>query len=231
MGVGRSGDEHLREWAGLHRTETPGGFVGGWLRAAGAVARPLARAGVSPNAVTVAALVAAAAAVPLALVPGWAGPAAACVAVTVSGLLDSLDGAVAVQAGRATKVGFLLDSALDRLADVAFVAALAVVAGGDQAPWVAVAAGGAAWWLEYVRARGVLAASGATSAPPGPQVTTPGERPTRIVLTAVGLGVPPLALAALWGHVVIVGGSALFLLGHFLLRLRSHDAGPPAPTA
>ena len=59
MGVGRSGDEHLRAWAGLHRTETPGGFVGGWLRAAAAVARPLARAGVSPNAVTVAALVAA----------------------------------------------------------------------------------------------------------------------------------------------------------------------------
>src|SRR5918992_5891152 len=105
VGVGRSGDEHLRKWAGLHRTEAPGGFVGGWLRAAGAVARPLARAGVSPNAVTVAALVAAAAAVPLALVPGWAGPAAACVAVTVSGLLDSLDGAVAVQAGRGPQGG------------------------------------------------------------------------------------------------------------------------------
>ena len=231
MGVGRSGDEHLRAWAGLHRTETPGGFVGGWLRAAGAVARPLARAGLSPNAVTVAALVAAVAAVPLALVPGWPGPAAACVAVTVSGLLDALDGAVAVQAGRATKVGFLLDSALDRLADVAFVAALAIVAGGDQAPWVAVAAGGTAWWLEYVRARGGLAASSDSTVAPGPQVITPGERPTRIVLTAGGLGLPALALAALWGHVVIVGGSALFLLGHFLLRLRSHDSGPPAPTA
>jgi phosphatidylglycerophosphate synthase len=230
--VGRSGDEHLREWAGLHRTETPGGFVGGWLRAAGAVARPLARAGISPNAVTVAALVAAVAAVPLALIDGWAGPAAACVAVTVSGLLDSLDGAVAVQAGRATKVGFLLDSALDRLADAAFVAALAVVAGTDQAPWVAVAAGGAAWWLEYVRARAGLATASAEpdAAPAGPQVITPGERPTRIVLTAVGLGLPPLALAALLGQVIIVGGSALFLLGHFLRRLRSPCAGPPAPT-
>jgi phosphatidylglycerophosphate synthase len=232
VGVGRSGDEHVREWAGLHHTEAPGGFVGGWLRAAGAVARPLARAGVSPNAVTVAALVAAVAAVPLALIDGWAGPAAACLAVTVSGLLDSLDGAVAVQAGRATRVGFLLDSALDRLADAAFVAALAIVAGGGQAPWVAVAGGGAAWWLEYVRARGglALADAGGGRTPAGPQVITPGERPTRIVLTAVGLGLPPLALAALWGHVVIVGGSGLFLLAHFLRRLRSHDAGPPAPT-
>ena len=64
-----------------------------------------------------AALLAAVAAVPLALIDGWAGPAAACLAVTLSGLLDALDGAVAVQAGRTTKVGFLLDSALDRLAD------------------------------------------------------------------------------------------------------------------
>ena len=239
MGVGRSGDEHLRDWAGLHRTEPPKGFVAGWLRAAGAVARPLARAGVSPNAVTVAALVAAVAAVPLALVPGWPGPAAACLAVTASGLLDSLDGAVAVQAGRTTRVGFLLDSALDRLADAAFPAALAIVAGGGE--WVAVGAGAAAWWLEYVRARAGLAESdghgaGGGNADAGPatvgrQLITPGERPTRIVLTAVGLGLPPLALAALWGHVVIVGGSALFLLVHSLRRLHRRDAAPPAPTA
>ncbi len=123
---GRSGDEHVRQWADLHLTEAPGGFVGGWLRASAAVARPLARAGVSPNTVTVAALVAALAAVPLALVAGWPGPALACLAVTASGLLDALDGAVAVQAGRTTKVGFLLDSALDRIADAAFPAVLAI---------------------------------------------------------------------------------------------------------
>ena len=232
VSVGRSGDEHLRDWAGLHRTETPGGFVGGWLRAAGAVARPLARAGISPNAVTVAALLFALAAVPLAFVDGWPGPAAACLAVTLSGLLDSLDGAVAVQAGRTTRVGFLLDSALDRLADAAFPAALAIVAGEGE--WVAVAAVGAGWWLEYVRARASLADAepGPTPAPPDArQVITPGERPTRIVLTAVGLGLPPLALAALWGHVVIVGGSAVFLLVHSLRRLHRRDAAPPAPTA
>ena len=133
------GDEHVRDWAALHRTEPPAGFVGGWLKAAAAVARPLARAGVSPNMVTVAALVMAVAAVPLAAIDGWIGPAAACLAVTLSGLLDSLDGAVAVQAGRATKVGFLLDSALDRIADAAFPAALAIAAGGSGA-WLAVGA-------------------------------------------------------------------------------------------
>lgn len=224
MAEGKSGDDHLRAWAEVHRTELPEGLVGGWLRGVAAVARPLARAGVSPDAVTVAALVAAVAAVPLATVDGWPGPALACLAVTVSGLLDSLDGAVAVQAGRTTRVGFLLDSALDRLADAALPASLAIVAGG--AAEAAVAAVAAAWWLEYVRARATLAGQ---TEEPARQVITPGERPTRIILTAVGLGLPPLALAALWGQVVIVGGSALFLLGHSVRRLRRLDAGPPAP--
>ncbi|MGI9080306.1 MAG: CDP-alcohol phosphatidyltransferase family protein [Acidimicrobiales bacterium] len=250
MGVGRSGDEHLQDWAGLHRTEAPTGFVAGWVRAAAAVARPLARAGISANTVTVAALVAAVVAVAVAGVDGWPGPTLACVAVTVSGLLDSLDGAVAVQAGCPTKVGFLLDSALDRVADVAFCAALAIVAAGSAraavtggAAWVAVAAVAAAWWLEYVRARAGLAeadvpggaggtggAGGSGGAGgTGEQVITPGERPTRIVLTAIGLGLPPLALAALWGQVVIVGGSGVFLLVHFLRRLHRHDARPSSP--
>lgn len=215
------GDDHVRDWAALHHTQTPGGFVGGWLKAAAAVARPLARAGVSPNMVTVAALVMALVAVPLATVDGWIGPAAACLAVTVSGLLDSLDGAVAVQAGRTTKVGFLLDSALDRIADAAFPATLALVAGGDATARLAVAATAACWWLEYVRARGSLAGVG------GRPLITPGERPTRIILTAVGLGLPMLATAALWAHVVIVGGSAVLLFADSLRRLGG--AGPTGP--
>lgn len=213
------GDEHVRDWAALHATEPPAGFVGGWLKAAAAVARPLARAGVSPNMVTVAALVMALAAVPLAAVDGWIGPAAACLAVTLSGLLDSLDGAVAVQARRTTKVGFLLDSALDRIADAAYPAALALAAGGGA--WIAVGATAACWWLEYVRARGSLA--GVT----GKALITPGERPTRIILTAVGLGLPVLATAALWAHVVIVGGSAVLLFVDSLRRLGG--AEPTAP--
>jgi phosphatidylglycerophosphate synthase len=230
MGAGRSGDEHLRDWAGLHRTETPTGFVAWWLRGAAAMARPLARAGVSPNALTVASMLAAVAAVAFALAPEPAGPLLACGAVVASGVLDLLDGAVAVQARRATRVGFLLDSALDRLSDAAFAAALVIVAAEGE--WVAVAAVASAWWLEYIRARGGLAdaAAGGGVAAVERQVITPGERPTRIILTAVGLAIPPLALAALWGQVVIVGGSALFLLFHSLVRLHRRDAAPPSPT-
>ena len=224
------GDAHVRDWAALHATEPPAGFVGGWLKVAAAVARPLANAGVSPNMVTVAALIVALAAVPLAAIDGWVGPAAACVAVILSGLLDSLDGAVAVQAGRATRAGFLLDSALDRIADAAFPAALAIAAnggtngiagGGDTAAWLAVGATAACWWLEYVRARGSLA--GVT----GKALITPGERPTRIILTALGLGLPMLATAALWAHVVIVGGSGVLLFADSLRRLGG--AEPTAP--
>ena len=209
-------------------TEAPTGFVGGWLRTMAAIARPLARAGVSPNMVTVAAFLVAMATIPLAAIDGWVGPAAACVALIVSGLLDALDGAVAVQAGRTTTVGFLLDSALDRLSDVALVVALAIAADHPDAGELAVATVAATWWLEYVRSRGSLAAE------PTSQVITPGERPTRMILAGVGLGLPFLALAALWGQVVIVGGSALFLFGWSVRRLATVDrAGdrtdPPSP--
>lgn len=222
---GKPGDEHLRAWADLHGTESPTGFVGAWLRLMAAIARPLARAGVSPNAVTVAACLVGIATVPLAMIDGWVGPAAACLAVIVSGLLDALDGAVAVQAGRTTSVGFLLDSALDRLSDAALPAALAVVAGGSVATRLAVASVAVTWWLEYIRARGSLAAA------PDAQVVTPGERPTRMILAGVGLGLPPLALAALWGQVVIVGASAVFLLLWSLRRLSQHDRDRRGPRA
>jgi len=236
---GKPGDEHLRDWADLHLTQPPSGFVGGWLRTMAAIARPLARAGVSPNTVTVAAFVVAVATIPLAGIDGWVGPAAACVALIVSGLLDALDGAVAVQAGRTSKVGFLLDSALDRLSDAALAVALAIAADDPAAGELAIATVAATWWLEYVRARGSLATASLTPASPttGPatQVITPGERPTRMILTGVGLGLPSLALAALWGQVVIVGGSALFLFGWAVRRLAAVDhgppEGPPSPTA
>ena len=231
---GKPGDEHLRDWADLHMTQPPTGFVGGWLRTMAAIARPLARAGVSPNMVTVAAFLVALATIPLAAVDGWVGPAAACVALIVSGLLDALDGAVAVQAGRTTTVGFLLDSALDRLSDAALPVALAIVADSRAAGELAVATVAATWWLEYVRARASLAAVSPTTGPIS-QVVTPGERPTRMILTAVGLGLPFLAVAALWGQVVIVGGSALFLFGWSLRRLSALDRAarkgdPPSPT-
>ena len=216
---GKSGDEHLRDWADLHQTTPPAGFVGGWIKSMAAIARPLARAGVSPNAVTVAACLVGVATVPLAMIDGWVGPAAACLAVIVSGLLDALDGAVAVQSGRTTSVGFLLDSALDRLSDAALPAALAIVAGWTTTDRHPRSGLGGGHLVAGVHPGQGLAGGNPTGPPADTQVVTPGERPTRMILAGVGLGLPPLALAALWGQVVIVGASAVFLLVWSLRRL------------
>jgi CDP-diacylglycerol--glycerol-3-phosphate 3-phosphatidyltransferase len=175
---------------------------GGWLAAAYlrlpyAVGAPLARAGVDPDLVTLAALW-------LALVAGWTatlGPgwAAAAGALTLlAGVADSVDGAVAVMQERASAFGFVWDSTADRLADLAVVAGPVILVATTADPgWRAAAvatgtaAAGLALLLEYVRAR---AQAGKVAA--AWSLATPGERPTRvIVLGLAGLGVGAAQLA------------------------------------
>jgi CDP-diacylglycerol--glycerol-3-phosphate 3-phosphatidyltransferase len=98
--------------------------------------------------------------------------------VLLNGLLDGLDGAVAVVSGRASRVGFLLDSVADRVSDALLLAAL----WGAGAPGgLAVVAGVALGLLEYARARAAQAGMGEIG------VVTVGERPVRVVLVALGL--------------------------------------------
>ena len=77
--------------------------------------------------------------------------------VVLSGFLDSLDGTVAVLTERVTRFGFVLDSVVDRLSDVAYLLALAVL--GATAS-LCVAAGVALGLLEYTRARAGNASMG-----------------------------------------------------------------------
>ena len=160
------------------------GLVGGWLAVAHAAGRPLAAARVPPDAVTAAGLAVAA----LALWPAAAGGRwvlAAASLVVVSALLDGVDGTVAILTGRVTRWGYVLDSACDRVADACFVGALWLA--GAPGPLCA-AAGTAAFLLEYLRAR--AAAAGL----PEVGVVTVGERPTRVIVTAMfllGAGVYP----------------------------------------
>jgi CDP-diacylglycerol--glycerol-3-phosphate 3-phosphatidyltransferase len=96
----------------------------------------------------------------------------------VSGLVDNMDGAVAVLTGRATRWGHLLDSVVDRVSDLLYLVALAVAG----APVPVCAAGGALMFLqEYARAR--AAAGGMAEV----GVVTVWERPTRIVVTVMFL--------------------------------------------
>jgi CDP-diacylglycerol--glycerol-3-phosphate 3-phosphatidyltransferase len=115
------------------------------------------------------------------------------VLAALGGVLDLTDGVVARAQGRATRFGAFLDSSLDRLVDVALLAALAIhYAGSGERlwAWVATAALVGSVLTSYTKARaeywlrdfkgGLL------------------ERAERIVLLIAGglLGVMPLALAA-----------------------------------
>jgi phosphatidylglycerophosphate synthase len=170
-----SREEYLGEWARLHGDAPTRGLVGFWLGGAYRAARPLARAGVGPDAVTLVALLVALGAAGCA-----AGGAlfAASALVVLSGLLDNLDGAVAVLTGRATRRGFVLDSVADRIADGAYGAALWFA--GAPGP-LAVAAVAVAWLHEYTRARAAAAGM------PEIGVVTVAERPTRVILAALFL--------------------------------------------
>lgn len=152
-------------------------LVGWWLGLVRLLATPLVRARVPPNAVTALAVAAAAGAA----VVAPALPVVAAGLVLVNGLLDGLDGAVAVLSRRVTRLGFLLDSLADRVSDVLLLVAL----WRAGAPGLAcVAAGVALGLLEYARARAGQAGMSEIG------VVTVGERPVRVVLGAAGLAVP-----------------------------------------
>jgi CDP-diacylglycerol--glycerol-3-phosphate 3-phosphatidyltransferase len=112
----------------------------------------------------------------------WAAGAgrlwAAIALIVVSGLLDNLDGAVAVLTDRVTAFGHVLDSTVDRICDGLYLVALWLV-GAPGA--VCVGAGAAMGLVEYVRARAGAAGMSEVG------VVTVFERPTRVIVTAAFL--------------------------------------------
>jgi CDP-diacylglycerol--glycerol-3-phosphate 3-phosphatidyltransferase len=173
-------DAYAAAWAGLHggydpRRASPA--VRGWLWLAYAIGGTLTRLGVSPTAVTGAGLVLSIA-VPLVAAQGPAWAVAAAGLVLLGAVADSADGAVALVAGRVTRLGYVYDSLADRIGELCWGAALWAVG----APWQLPAACVAMSWLhEYARARASVA--GMT----GIGAVTAGERPTRVSLALVGL--------------------------------------------
>ena len=143
-----SREEYLAAWSRWHgdaRTDTA--LVRGWLTAAHTLARPLA--GLPPVVSTAPGLLVAA--VPV--VPAAGGVlwlVAAGLLIGLSALLDSLDGALAIGTGRASRRGFVLDSVVDRLSEVAYAGALWVA---GVPGWLAVVFGALCWLPDYVRAR------------------------------------------------------------------------------
>jgi CDP-diacylglycerol--glycerol-3-phosphate 3-phosphatidyltransferase len=214
-----SREEYLAAWSRWHGgTGTDSALVRGWLSAAYALARPLA--GMPPVVATALGLLVAAAAIgPAAAGGGWL--VAAGVLVGLSGLLDSLDGALAIGTGRASPRGFVLDSVVDRLTEVAYALAL-WVAGAPG--WLAVGFGALCWLPDYVRARAGQAGVRDT----GP--ISVWERPTRVAMAGMTLGgAGVLSGIDLSGHVVTVGaavGTALGVLGVLQLGVWLRGALP-----
>ena len=171
--------EYLRRWSALHEGIEPGAvpFVRGWLRLMYAAGRPLAAAHVPPWLLTFAGVVFAWAAAPVvSLGRGW--PLLAALLVVLSALADGLDGAVAVLSQRVSSGGAVLDTVCDRLSDAAYGVGLWLLGApaGLAALWV-----GLSFGLELVRWR---ARRGAAA---GLDIVTVGERPTRIIVTALAL--------------------------------------------
>lgn len=175
---------YFDRWAALHGGYDPRSnvLVRGWLGIAYAVARPLAAVRVPPDVLTFCGVIASAGVVVVAGLGGAWLLLAAGLAV-LAGLLDSLDGAVAVLRGRVSAYGTVLDSTCDRVSDLLLVAALWAAG----APALACVLGGALMLVqEYVRA--LAAAAGMREV----GVVTVWERPTRVIVTSMFLAAAAL---------------------------------------
>jgi phosphatidylglycerophosphate synthase len=169
---------YLQAWARTHGGHDPasgGRAERGWFAVVFRAAGPLR--GVPPDALTAAAVLAAV----LAAAAADQGPRwclAAALLVALSAVLDGVDGAVAVLAGRTSRWGHLIDSLGDRVSEACFGAALGLAG----APWaLCVVAAGLGWLQEYARAR---AGAGGVS---DILVVTLGERPVRVIAPVLGL--------------------------------------------
>jgi phosphatidylglycerophosphate synthase len=223
-------EQYLAAWARWHGGTDPAAspLVRGWLSGVYTLARPMV--GLPPVAATGLGLLVTGGAVAAAVAGGWwlllAG-----VLVGLSGLLDSLDGALAIATGRASRRGFVLDSAVDRLTEAAYATAL-WLAGAPG--WLAAVFGALCWLPDYLRARAGQAGVSETGA------ISVWERPTRVamtgftlggagVLAAAGAEVAPAVVVAGTAAGALLGAVAVGQLGVSLRRMLGDDARSPRP--
>ena len=131
----------------------------------GALSRSLARAGVTPNAISVAGVVVALLGAAALLATNHVRDDArhllwfcAAVCIQLRLLANMLDGMVAVDSGKQSSMGELYNELPDRVSDTAFLAATGYVAGGSVLlGWLAAAL---ALHVAYLRALGAAAGAG-----------------------------------------------------------------------
>ncbi|MFD9698273.1 CDP-alcohol phosphatidyltransferase family protein [Lentzea sp. NPDC059081] len=211
-------------WSRLHGEDVSASrLVVGWLRFVHALARPFDR--VHPDVLSAAGVVVAGSAVAAAAAGGrWA--LLALLLVVGTGVLDGLDGAVALRTGRVRPLGAVVDAVADRLADLALVLVLLVL--GAEAWWCA-AIGATVLLHEYARAK--AQAVGMASA----GTITVAERPTRVIVVAIacaGTGLAPAGTPVTgWGWAAVSAllwaGCAAVGLGQLAAGIRRELAGRP----
>lgn len=223
-------DGYFDKWSALHggydpRTGNP--WLRGWLTMVYRIARPLAKRGVQPDVLTISSIwLAGAVFVPAdiggrwAMLAGWV--------LVASGLFDTLDGCVAVLEDRTTRWGYVLDSAVDRVNDVIYLAAVVSV---GAPPELAIACGFGFFFMEYVRARAGNAG--------GDEVgrITIAERPNRVIFLSAsihfgGVFLGQRELVATTGMAVITAMTAVAVV-QLLVAVRRQLLAMPvdAPSA
>jgi CDP-diacylglycerol---glycerol-3-phosphate 3-phosphatidyltransferase len=198
-------DEYFARWQILHnapnvdpRASLP---LRWFLTVVYWLARPFARAGVSPNMVTLLGLVQGGATLALAK----RLPALSALLILASSFTDGVDGCVAALTDRSTKFGALFDSLADRVTEWCFVGAV-VVSGANT--WLGIGAAASIGLFEYCRAR--LLAIGLHDVGP----VTIGERPTRVIACTVGVLASALTDSSMVGNVslgIVVATSVIAL--------------------
>lgn len=163
-------EEYLVHWARMHGTQSPKGAVLIWLRISFVLSTPLTR--FNPNTITGFGLVIMIAAIWIAGL-GSSSYFLASILVLFVGVVDSLDGIVAVRTSKTSTWGAFLDAVVDRFIDVG-IGILLIVLGASVE--LAVIAFALAFIHEYMRAK----ASGIGFR--GVGVITPAEKPTRIAI-------------------------------------------------
>ncbi len=198
--------ERAAIWQQIHRAPEVDPLANPLQRAFLAVtyrlAYPLARRGVKPDVLTIFGLWVAAL-TPLLAAQRSHWPAVAGLVLVASSFLDGIDGAVAGLTQRTSWRGHVLDSVVDRLSEALFVAA--IVLAGATSPY-GMAAMGAIALHEYTRARAAYAFTRTNQSEVG--VITVGERPTRVIGSAIAL----LAMGVAPRQVEFVGNASLIVV-------------------
>lgn len=216
-------DEYLSTWSTLHNGIDPSSsvLVRCWLTVVYTLSAPLVRASVSAHAVTFTAVVVAGAAVALSR-PGTSAPLLAAVLIALSGLLDSIDGGVAMIGRSQSQWGYLLDTVADRCSDLLLLASGFVL--GAPMPLV-IAVGVTTLLHEMARARAVGAGI------PDVGFLTVWERPSRVIAAAVTATVAGAAPATA-GTSATIGMSVtctLAVLGFIQLMFGLHRRADRIP--